>query len=155
MNNKLLLTGLGIVGLTLLFVLRGCNDRSQPNAEPREHLLPKSENVVEIPETFPPFYEAFHTDSLYQVTHIQWPLSQQSDGAPWTLSEWELHKPFDNSSGEFTRDLDNFAGMITETIRHKQGYFYLIRRFAEMDGEWRLIYYTVESIADTGEAEGE
>jgi len=140
------MVGLGILGLTLLLILRGCKDTSTINRISEDG--PSTTNVVEIPETFPPFYEAFHTDSLYQMSHIQWPLRMQADGSPWTSTDWDLHKPFNNSSGEFTREIDNFAGIITETIRHKQGYFAMVRRFSETGGEWRLIYYTVESIAD-------
>jgi len=152
MNRKLVITGLGILGLLLLFYLRGCNN--QPTLSGTQQNTKKESSLngaIEIPETFPEFYQTFHTDSLYQMSHILWPLKQQVDGSPWSQSDWELHGPFDNSSGEFTRDLDNFAGIITETISHNQGYFHMIRRFSQMNGEWYLIYYTVESIANEGE----
>jgi len=152
MNRKLIITGLGILGLLLLFYLRGCNQQSSPSTLDQEQTqLSDHKGIIEIPETFPEFYETFHTDSLYQMAHIQWPLKQQTDGSPWTKDAWDLHGPFDNSSGEFTRDLDNFAGIITETIQHNQGYFNMVRRFSQLDGEWYLIYYTVESIANDGE----
>jgi len=47
--------------------------------------------------------------------------------------------------------LDKFAGIITKTSQHNQGYCSMVRKFSQLDGEWYLIYYTVESIANEEE----
>ena len=101
----------------------------------------EDENVVHIPEDFPPFYAKFHVDPEFQLNHIQFPLAGKSDTEKWQAEDWEMHKPFSNTA-EFKRDYENIGGMITETIMDNNGMFYIVRRFAKLDKEWSLIYYT-------------
>ena len=145
-NNRWIVPLLCILFLSWIVIKKGCQPASTTDV--LQSAQSTATTIVEIPEDFPEFYERFHTDSLYQITHIIWPLSGQSDSTRWTQEEWIMHKPFDNTSGEFTRDLDNFEGIITETISHNQGWFHLKRTFAQMDEEWMLIGYNVKSIAE-------
>lgn len=108
---------------------------------------PPVEEIVEIPEDFVPFYQAFHSDSLYQMEHILFPLKGQSDSTQWSQADWVMHHPIDNSSGEFRRSLDNFQGIIIETITHDKGLFNMVRRFAKLGDDWHLIYYNVKTIS--------
>lgn len=135
-----------IVFLSWVLLKKGCQFMDENNQLRSTESI--ATTVVEIPEDFPPFYGRFHTDSLYQMEHIIWPLSEQSDGRKWTMEEWVMHKPFDNSSGEFSRDLENFEGIIIETISHEQGWFHMQRTFSRIDKTWYLIKYTVKSIAE-------
>mgnify|MGYP000188651632 CR=1 FL=1 len=106
---------------------------------------------VEIPEDFVEFYDKFHSDTIYQIEHIHFPLEgipAMSKGTDlegfsfwWERDGWKYHKPFDAMDGTFTRDFSNFAGIITETIRDNSGQFTMVRRFSKMDGEWKLIFY--------------
>lgn len=145
-NTKWIIPLLCVLFLSWVYLKKSNKTDIKTNQE--ESAQTTSSTVVEIPADFPDFYERFHTDSLYQIDHIIWPLSKKPDGSKWTQEDWIMHKPFDNSSGEFTRDLDNFEGIITETIRHNQGWFQMQRTFTQMDEEWVLINYTVKSIAD-------
>ena len=106
---------------------------------------------TEIPEDFVEFYNKFHTDTLFQVEHIHFPLEGMPALAPgsdlegfsfwWERVGWKMHKPFDDNGGTFTRTFSNFAGIITEQISDNSGQFTMMRRFSKMDGEWTLIYY--------------
>jgi hypothetical protein len=105
-------------------------------------------NVVEIPEDFISFYERFHTDSLFQVEHIIFPLKESSDSTMWLQSDWQLHRPFDSMNGEFVRSFDNINGMIIETIKEKNGFVEITRRFGKIGDEYNLIYYRIRSQFD-------
>lgn len=103
------------------------------------------ENIVEIPEDFVSFYEQFHTDSVYQMDHIVFPLAEKVDGSKWQKDAWQIHKPFNSQDGNFERMLDNFAGIITETILEKNGSFLITRRFSKIGDEYQLIFYSLEN----------
>lgn len=105
-----------------------------------------------LPDDFVKFYERFHTDSLYQMAHIRFPLEgmpTQADSSSilpgafyWTQDQWIMHKPIDPESKEFKREFKPYsADMIVETIRQNDIKFVTMRRFFKQDGEWYLIYY--------------
>jgi hypothetical protein len=56
------------------------------------------------------FYERFHSDSLFQLEHITFPLqglpsdlsSTKTSNFRWEQENWEMHQPL-NPEGEFTR----------------------------------------------------
>lgn len=104
--------------------------------------------VVEIPEDFPDFYNKFHLDAQFQIDHISFPLEEKNDSTKWEKEDWVIHQPFDDQSGEFQRDFTNFGGMITETIKEKNGLFYIVRRYTKLAGEWTLIYYVTGTKLD-------
>jgi len=113
-----------------------CSCKNSPTPE-------NSDQVINIPEDFVSFYEKFHSDSLFQIDHIVFPLSMKMDSSKWQKSEWTMHKTFDSQNGAYTREFDNFNGIIIENIREKNNAFILERRFAKFGGEYNLIYYTI------------
>jgi hypothetical protein len=103
-----------------------------------------------LPDDFHTFYDRFHTDSIYQMNHIIFPLSgvvQQGDSVltlitkQWLADEWKLHKPFDNHGGTFERTFTNSNSIISETITGNGGMFTVEKRYSKLAGEWHLIYY--------------
>ncbi len=122
----------------LVLALIGCKNNASNEAAPTNYS--EDENTVIIPEDFPAFYAKFHVDPEFQLNSIQFPLSGEGDEL-WTAENWEMHKPF-NDNGEFKRDMENIAGIITETIMDNNGMFYIVRRFAKLGEEWKLIFYT-------------
>ena len=98
---------------------------------------------------FDTFYQLFHSDSLYQMAHIQFPLQGVSSrpedhgtGFRWGKEDWRMHRSFDASSSfrsEFTSLGDD---LVIENIVHKNGQYGMERRFSRLGGdEWYLIYY--------------
>lgn len=101
-----------------------------------------------LPEDFSAFYDRFHTDSAFQMAHINFPLEgkkalEEGGSEPYTYrqEEWKLHKPYNDYEGTYQRSFTSIGNMVTETIRATQGSFRMIRRFAKLSGEWTLIYY--------------
>lgn len=127
-----------ILATCILIVFVGCKNNTASNQTSTEII--EDENTVIIPEDFPSFYAKFHVDPEFQLNSIQFPLSGEGDER-WTAENWEIHKPF-NDNGEFKRDIENIAGIITETIMDNNGMFYIVRRFAKLGNEWKLIFYT-------------
>ena len=123
-----------ILFITLLFV--ACKNDTAVESTPQ---------IVEIPEEFVSFYEKFHTDSLFQLEHIIFPLSMKSDSTKWQKDEWTHHKAFDSQDGAYTREFDNFNGIIIETIREKNNSFKIERRFSKSSDSYNLIYYVIEN----------
>lgn len=120
---------------------------------------PQVESVTtsgtQLTADFNAFYEKFHTDSVYQMTHIAWPLqgdkSEQIDSTHyqkketyWEQSNWDLHRPVDYRSGDYKRQVQTLGdGLVIEYILITAGGYGIERRFAKQpDGEWNLIYYS-------------
>lgn len=97
---------------------------------------------------FDKFYERFHSDSVYQITHIVFPLEGKTydeDNNPvsklWTVENWIMHKKFDDMGGTFTRSYSEFGGIISEKIIDDRNISNMERRFSKIQDEWHLIYY--------------
>jgi hypothetical protein len=116
-----------------------------------ESLLKEQPN--EIPTDFAQFYEKFHSDSVYQMSHIQFPLDGYPTNADsvsiadknfhWTADTWVMHtmKAFNDSL--YTRTLEvPLAGIVNETVYQKNTPFGMVRRFFKRGDEWYLIFYS-------------
>jgi len=103
-----------------------------------------------LPDDFYPFYDRFHTDSLFQLERIIFPLkgiAKSSDSTRiaeetlWQKESWVQHKPFNSHEGTFERVFTNIGGIISEQISANDGLFTLEKRYAKLSDEWHLIYY--------------
>jgi len=108
----------------------------------------------QLPADFNEFYGKFHSDSLYQMAHISWPLQglttlyrdssrQEKQAIYWEKTNWSMHRPVNFSSGEFQRKLQVLGNeLVVEHISYAAANFGLERRFVRnSQGEWELIYY--------------
>jgi hypothetical protein len=106
-----------------------------------------AEEVSTIPDDFYPFYDRFHSDSLFQMDHIIFPLTGEPaeealKGHEWTWGreDWVMHHTFDDK-GTFKRDWYAINSVIIEKISDSSGRFTMERRWAKIGDEWSLIYY--------------
>jgi hypothetical protein len=107
--------------------------------------------TINLPADFEAFYEKFHTDSLYQLQHISFPLKGVPMGADsmslangyyFQPEYWVLQHKVDFSDGKYTRDFQLLGeNIVTETIMQTDEPYGMQRRFAKMGNEWSLIYY--------------
>ncbi len=132
--------------ISLLFLFACKNPNAAPAATATE--TPDEE----LPAGFADFYQKFHSDSLFQVEHIVFPLEglpNNADSATvasktfrWTPETWLMQKQFDFQMSEYKREIVALPGdIVIERILHKSGQFGMVRRFALIGGEWHLIYY--------------
>lgn len=143
---------LATLALTLFFACK--NKPAEGNATLPAQPAETTQSNAQIPSDFPGFYAQFHSDSLYQLAHIHWPLSgkfaKQVDSShvdlqsiKWQPETWRMQHAVDFSKGEFVQELEPLGDvMVIERIRTPGSEFSLERRFAKRaDNEWELIYY--------------
>lgn len=101
-------------------------------------------------EDFETFHEKFLTDSVFQLSRIDFPLDglpsvsdtlATRDNFKWTADRWDILKKVDYSDSGFERDLLQSDVLVREIFRHPQGYGVEARYFKGEDGKWRLIFY--------------
>ncbi len=133
---------LPFIFLVLLFACK--NEQKAPETSIAE--------ATELPAGFSDFYQQFHSDSLFQIEHIVFPLEglpNNADSATvaaktyrWTPENWRMQKQFDFQVSEYSREIVPLTeSIVMERIMHKSGQFGMVRRFAIVGGEWHLIYY--------------
>jgi len=108
-----------------------------------------------LPNDFLAFYQRFHRDSAYQVSHINFPLEGKSTVIDtsgnekhsfiWNKDNWQLHQELDMLDTSFQRTYiaDSNDRLITENIYHVNGTFAIQRRFYKTGADYSLIYYNV------------
>lgn len=106
---------------------------------------------IEIPSEFLAFSDKFHSDSIFQIEHIVFPVKSIKDDKIYSKENWIMHKPFNSQDGNFARSYNNLGGIIIEFVKERTGFVTIERRFSKMDGEYHLIYYDIES--EFGESE--
>jgi hypothetical protein len=110
----------------------------------------KKEEVAGLPPDFVTFYEKFHSDSLYQMAHISFPLEgypSAPDSATlankfhWTADKWMMHRTFPDSL--YNRKFDMpMQSVVTEWIMQKNVPYGTYRRFLKRGDSWSLIFYS-------------
>jgi len=135
----------------ILLILVAISLISSCKEEPKSNIInPESHDVltVEIPSEFVTFYNKFHSDSIFQMNHIVFPLAEKTDGTKWQKENWKIHKAFDDQNGAYKRSFDNFSGIIFETIIERTGAFKIVKRYSKVKEGYNLIYYKSEVMLD-------
>jgi len=125
------------------------------NCQNTPQAVQQTKSAGDLPKDFLQFYQKFHTDSAYQMAHIEWPLKGEKSSAveedgPLTtqLHEWEpetwkiMHLP-DTSMSTLKRDYEMVGQvLIIERMSYPMvGFGYERQFYKEDDDNWRLIYY--------------
>lgn len=119
----------------------------QSSAPPQD--LGLSEDLAD----FSGFYHRFHQDSAYQMAHIAFPIQgrpdnyrNRADYSPdfrWTPENWTLHRPIDLEEFNFVRTFTPMGpDLVIERVSYVSGEYGMERRYARMEEEWMLIYYS-------------
>ncbi len=151
-------TSLFIIVLTLL-ALSSC--KKNQKQEVKEPALSVEETQA-LPPDFLDFYKKFHSDSLYQMAHIQFPLQGYptqvdndttvyiDENYRWQPNTWLMHRMEGFTDTAFTRKFEVPLPMaVSETIHQRNSPFKMFRRFYKRDNEWFLIYYgAMNAISD-------
>lgn len=128
---------------TLLFA--SCKNKTENTTDISDYIS------NDLPSDFLDFYQKFHSDSLYQIAHILFPLKEKQDQSLWQLSDWKMHKPFDDLGGQYQRKFTNLNGIIIENIFDVKGMFQMERRYIKDTEGYNLIYYNFSNAFDNSE----
>lgn len=135
---------INLLSLILIFTI-GCKTVTDPNSTTETS---EDQNASLLSADFEKFYHKFHTDSMYQIDHIVFPLEGRTydennnpTNITWTANNWILHKEFDDMGGTFNRNYSEFGGIISEKIIDNRNISNMERRFSKIQNKWHLIYY--------------
>lgn len=109
-------------------------------------------NYQENSENFNEFYSKFHSDSLFQVERITFPLKgykRTTDDDPekidsvyyWQKNTWEMHKNITIDSSVFKEEKVVNNNLIIHRVSIPNSGFLIERHFQLINGKWYLIYY--------------
>ncbi|MBL7806191.1 MAG: DUF4348 domain-containing protein [Saprospiraceae bacterium] len=136
--------------LTLSFLFFNCKNKPQP--------LQQAKAEGELAKDFLEFYQKFHSDSTYQMAHIEWPLkgetgiSQDTTSkrqlTEWTPANWRLMHFPDTTMSTLKRSFETVGDvMVIERMSYPMvGFGYERQFYKEENGEWRLIYYAESTL---------
>ena len=131
--------------LALIFLLSNCKNKPQN--------LQQAKEEADLPKDFLEFYQKFHTDSTYQMAHIEWPLKGETgiaqdsttkrQLAEWTPETWHIMHLPDVSVSTLKRNFEMVGEvLVIERMSYPMvGMGYERQFFKEEDGSWRLIFY--------------
>lgn len=100
-------------------------------------------------EAFTEFNQKFHTDSLFQMSRIKFPIGgNKVDGwekrETWDLKNWEMLKsPVSkkNAFKEYQHQASFSDTLVTEKYWIQDSGFSTEVRFKKADGKWFLVYF--------------
>lgn len=151
MQQKLVKIGFILIAISFAFLFWRKMNTAPKSEIAIDALAPIEADYIDtLPADFYMFYDRFHSDSVYQIHHIEWPLkglTQVGDSTLttkftfWEREGWKLHKPFDSHGGTFERSFTNDGTIITEDLVGNGGMFSLQKQYRVIDGQWHLVYY--------------
>lgn len=145
MYRKMFEINVNKIQLILIICVLGMSCTSTPEETQNEEL----EQLSDLPSGFKDFYDRFHSDSIYQLQHIMWPLSskvfenrERSYQQFWDSTNWKVHHAFAEDDELYQQEFRVVDDrLLTELIYLKIGGFAIERRFAFIDTAWYLILY--------------
>jgi len=110
--------------------------------------------AVSVPDLhrFDSFYYRFHTDSIFQLSSITFPLdgkAEPTDSLPhpdtsyWSKEKWIVHHLPDIRDSTYEQVFQIIdSTLLREIIFHTPSGYSMERRFSFAEGTWHLIYYS-------------
>ena len=106
---------------------------------------------------FDNFYNKFHTDTAFQISHIKFPLkgfdtnsentflNDDDDDFYWQKKDWVFMHHITNKN-EFAIETKREEKSVEEKVYLPNSGFYIIRNFSFLDGKWYLTFYGLHDL---------
>ncbi len=145
---------ISILSIFVLFACKNDPKKAVSAAAPSEANPFATVSGNPLPQDFVDFFQKFHTDSVFQMERIQWPMqgeeTVQVDSMrtkipkTWTTENWAIHHLPDFQDGMFERKFSMLGEeMVIEVVFNKNIGLRQERRFAKVAGDdWAMIYYS-------------
>lgn len=143
-----------VSGAILFFVFASvflsCTSKVKQESDINYH---KNDSVAkfvkqELPESFEEFNKKFHSDSLFQVSRVDFPIEGKHvagfEQYNWTRKNWQFQAiPVAEKTeiGEYQHSLVKTDTLITEKFWIDNSGFEVERQFRLIKNKWFLIYY--------------
>ncbi|MBL0738209.1 hypothetical protein JI750_15020 [Flavobacterium sp. GN10] len=143
-----------VSGAILFFVFASvflsCTSKVKQESDINYH---KNDSVVkfvkqELPESFEEFNKKFHSDSLFQVSRVDFPIEGKHvagfEQYNWTRKNWQFQAiPVAEKTeiGEYQHSLVKTDTLVTERFWIDNSGFEVERQFKLIGNKWFLIYY--------------
>jgi len=142
-----------LIGISLMFAFQKLMKEKDRPVEQVVTTPLQTDAATAIPPDFMVFYSQFHSDSIYQMKHINFPL----EGFPayadsltvlektfrWQEEDWRMHRNMEERKQDFHKNLVQVSdGLIFEYIPTGDNKLWMERRFLKTGNEWRLIYFS-------------
>lgn len=136
-----------------IFTFLSCNKVKEETNLSSESAVSEVDSVAEtvkkeLPENFDEFNKKFHSDSLFQVSRVDFPIEGKHvsgfEQYNWTRKNWQFHAiPVAEKSeiGEYQHTLVKTDTLITERFWIPDSGFEVERQFKLIKNKWFLIYY--------------
>ena len=156
------LSGVLLTSICFIYYLKNrLAHTTTPVASTTQEIVVDNSATIELPDGFITFYEKFHRDSLFQLTHTRFPLEgipereagqKNVDDFYWQKESWTLHRSFNAMEGSYIRDfLPVGKDMVIEKIRHAKANYGMQRHFSKDGDDWYLIFYAAMNELPTTE----
>lgn len=100
-------------------------------------------------ESFEHFFSKFHSDSLFQMERIRFPLpgintdemAMDDTIYYWEAENWKMHHDVNLDTTDFIVERNISDSLTVEKIYEENTGFIIERTFEKIDGRWYLVYY--------------
>ncbi|OXA80438.1 hypothetical protein SAMN05444397_102211 [Flavobacterium aquidurense] len=132
-----------ILFLAAFLVLIGCQNKNKKSSD-----LNKKSAKIETSEKFNQFNIRFHSDSIFQISRIDFPIEGLSvsgfDRHKWTKENWEfmiIPVSEKNTIDEYEHSLIKNDSLVIERFWIPDSGFEVERQFKLIRNKWFLVYY--------------
>lgn len=122
--------------------------KNEIDKEPVSKVSIKKSQTTEKPENFEDFNKKFHSDSLFQVSRVDFPIEGKHisgfEQHEWTRKNWQFHAiPVAETTeiGEYEHSLVKTDSLVTEKFWIPDSGFEVERQFKLINNKWFLIFY--------------
>lgn len=112
-----------------------------------------SSDEMKCNEDFDGFYQKFHSDSVFQMERIDFPLKgvyRTGDENPdevnndfrWNKESWKMQKPFEVDKTIYREELNRSDTLVVHRIYIENSGFSIERKFKLIKCKWVLVFYS-------------
>ncbi|WP_125720273.1 hypothetical protein [Flavobacterium ustbae] len=139
--------------LVFAFISLNCN-RAKEETNLNSEVVVNSDSITkptkkELPENFEEFNKKFHSDSLFQVSRVDFPIGGKHvsgfEQYNWTRKNWQFQAvPVAENTAieDYQHSLVKTDTLITEKFWIPDSGFEVERQFKLINNKWFLIYYS-------------
>ena len=131
-----------VLHLVILLIIVSCAKKHVQ----KEMDLEESKIIKKKSESFADFYDHFHSDSLFQMSRVQFPVRGQridhDTSFTWNKDNWMLikYKVREIDTSEFRIRISETSNMVTEEVEYKiESGFFFESKYQLINGTWYLV----------------